>query len=120
MVIPRLAQSYIPFVLDDCISKVPNTLDLFNMLVNVIMDRLSSSYIWLPVLFAVFSLLYSRITAGKTTPKNLPWIGKSTGLFAETRAHLASFNNVREWLGEGYKRVCVALWIWLKAKCMAD
>jgi hypothetical protein len=107
MVIPRLAHSYIPFALEDRISNAPSTAEIFKMVLNAIMDRLSNSFIWVPVLFAFISLLYSRITARRTTPKDVPWIGKPTGLFAETRAHLSSFNNVRQWLGEGYKKVGV-------------
>lgn len=107
MVIPRLAHSYIPFALEDRLSNAPSATEIFNMVLNAIMDRLSNSLIWAPVLFAFISLLYSRLTARRTTPKNLPWIGKPAGFFAETRAHLASFNNVRQWLGEGYKKVGV-------------
>ncbi|KAF2436506.1 cytochrome P450 [Tothia fuscella] len=74
------------------------------MVLDAIIERLSSPFIWIPLLFACVSILNSRITARKTTPKGLPWIGKSSGLFAETRAHISSFNNVRQWLGEGYKK----------------
>jgi hypothetical protein len=76
------------------------------MVLGIVVERLSSSLIWVPVLFAVVSLVYSRVIARSTTPKNLPWIGKEPGkLFAETRAHFSSFSNVRQWLNEGYEKV---------------
>ncbi|THW20253.1 putative P450 monooxygenase [Aureobasidium pullulans] len=50
-------------------------------------------------------LLAARLRNSKTTvPKTLPWVGKSTGPLAEIRASYASFNNVRQWLAEGYAK----------------
>jgi hypothetical protein len=76
------------------------------MVSNVVMERLSSPFIWMPLLFVVISMLYSRVTARLPPPAELPWIGKNPSkMFAETRAHLMSFNNVRQLLNEGYNKV---------------
>lgn len=55
-------------------------------------------------LFVVYSI-YTRLTSTSTVPSGLPWVGKdSNKRFADTRATLASFSNVREWLGDGYEK----------------
>lgn len=58
-----------------------------------------------PALVLVVYLLYTRLTT-KPHSANVPWIGKEPEkVFSETRAHLKSFGNVREWLAEGYEKV---------------
>lgn len=71
-----------------------------------VLDRLTTPAVAIPLL--VFSLytLYTYLTSEPLIPAELPWIGKrSNKLFAETRAHFASFHNVRNWLAEGYEKV---------------
>ena len=59
-----------------------------------------------PMCFVVVAWLYSHVMSCKCLPSSLPWIGKdSSKWFAETRAHFASFTNVRQWLAEGYLKV---------------
>lgn len=72
----------------------------------MVMDRLSSPLVWMPLLSIVISIIYYRITAKAPLPKSLPWIGEdSSKMFAGTRARLMSFNNVRQLLNEGYNKV---------------
>lgn len=70
-----------------------------------LIERLSNPLVFVPLLFILVSILHSYLTGEKEVPPSLPWIGKeSNKLFAETRAHLASFTKVRQWLTEGYER----------------
>jgi hypothetical protein len=114
MVVPGISDSDHLTLLQLPPPYAPNIIKTFKMVLNILVERLSSSFIWLPVLFAIVSLVYSRVTAHNTTPKNLPWIGKEPGkLFAETRAHFSSFSNVRQWLNEGYEKVTCSLYCFL-------
>lgn len=80
---------------------------LLKMVSHSVMEWLSSPFVWMPLLFVIVSMLYSRFTAVLPPPSDLPWVGKaSSTMFAETRAHLASFSNVRQLLHEGYNNVC--------------
>jgi hypothetical protein len=102
MVIPYWFDSSLLSQLEEQLQKAP----LLKMVSNAVMERLSSPFVWTPLLFIIISMLYSRLTARLPLPAELPWIGKnSTKIFAETRAHLTSFNNVRQWLNEGYNKV---------------
>jgi len=68
-------------------------------------ERLSNPLVFFPIILVIVSVIYSQCTAGEDLPHNLPWIGKeSNRLFAETRAHFASFTKVRQWLNEGYEK----------------
>ena len=68
--------------------------------------RLANPSVAGPLVLFIFYILYTQFTSKSTLPSDLPWIGKdSSKLFAETRASLRSFNNVRQWLGEGYEKV---------------
>ncbi|RDI89562.1 hypothetical protein Vi05172_g121 [Venturia inaequalis] len=70
-----------------------------------VMEYLFSPWVWMPLLFVIVSTIYSRLTATLPPPSDLPWVGKdSSKTFAETRAHLASFSNVRQLLHEGYNK----------------
>ncbi|TID17437.1 hypothetical protein E2P81_ATG08009 [Venturia nashicola] len=70
-----------------------------------VMEYLSSPFVWMPLLFVIVSTIYSRLTATLPPPSDLPWVGKnSSNMFAETRAHLTSFNNIRQLLHEGYNK----------------
>ena len=69
-----------------------------------LLERLSSPFIYGPLLFLAISWIYSR-NGRVVVPADLPWVGKdSTKLFSETRANLSSFSNVRQWLSEGYEK----------------
>jgi hypothetical protein len=106
MVIPDLSTSSFLSRLEDRFPNASTSITLLKMVSNVIVERLSSPFIWMPLLFVAISMLYSRLTAILPPPTELPWIGKcSNKMFAETRAHLTSFNNVRQWLNEGYNKV---------------
>jgi hypothetical protein len=57
------------------------------------------------VVFVVF-LAFQAVSKKALVPQSLPWVGRPTsGPFVETRASFSSFNNVREWLKEGYATV---------------
>lgn len=76
---------------------------------DALIERLSNPTVAIIVALLVTYSIYSRLMATAAVPAGVPWIGKdSSKLFAETRATFASFNNVREWLGEGYEKVCSA------------
>lgn len=71
-----------------------------------LLQRLSSPTVALPILFLVIYSIYNRLTAVSSLPAGLPWIGKDSGkIFADTRANLASFSSVRDWLEVGYNKV---------------
>ena len=73
---------------------------------DALLQPLSSPAVALPVLFLVLYSVYSRFTSVYIVPVGLPWVGKdSSKLFADTRATLASFGNVKEWLEIGYNKV---------------
>jgi hypothetical protein len=60
-----------------------------------------------PLFFFIFYIAYGQLTYKPQIPSNIPWIGKdSSKLFAETRAMIPIFGNVRKWLAEGYKKAC--------------
>ncbi|KAL9135843.1 MAG: hypothetical protein Q9175_002948 [Cornicularia normoerica] len=72
---------------------------------DALLHRLSSPTVALPILLFVVFSVYNRLTAVSNIPAGLPWVGKdSSNLFANTRAKLASFTNVREWLEVGYNK----------------
>jgi cytochrome P450 len=72
---------------------------------DVLAERLSNPLVFVPLVLVVASVIYSHLTAEEEIPHTLPWIGKeSNKLFAETRAHFASFTKVRQWLTEGYEK----------------
>lgn len=63
----------------------------------------------LPVVVIVLAVILHAAFQKSAVPDSLPWVGKAdSGLFAETRASFSSFNNVRQWLAEGYGKVCLA------------
>ncbi|KAK5119965.1 hypothetical protein LTR85_007041 [Meristemomyces frigidus] len=73
------------------------------------MERLSD-YLTSPisiVLLAICGLVYAlhaRFSSKEILP-DLPWVGKADAqIFAEARASIASFNNSRKWLSEGYAK----------------
>lgn len=71
-----------------------------------LLERLTHSAIAVPLIVIVLYNVYNNLTAKPSVPGNLPWIGrKSTGFFAETKAHLASFSDVPGQLAEGYAKV---------------
>ena len=64
-----------------------------------LLQRLSSPTVALPILFLVVYSVYNRLTTVSNKSACLPWIGKnSSKVFADTRANLASFSSVKEWL----------------------
>lgn len=73
---------------------------------DALLQCLSSPALALPIIFLVVCSVYNRLTAVSNIPAGLPWIGKDPSkLFANTRANLASFSSVREWLEVGYNKV---------------
>ena len=81
-----------------------------NMAADSLLQLLSHRGILYPLCFVVVAWFYSRVTSCKSLPEEIPWVGKdSRKLFAETRAHFTSFTKVRQWLGEGYAKVCLEM-----------
>ena len=73
---------------------------------NALLERLSNPAVSIPVLILLTYSLYHRLSAVSRVPEGVPWIGKdSSKLFADTRAFLASFNAVKDWLAVGYDKV---------------
>lgn len=63
------------------------------------------------VALAIVGILFAAIWTATVErikwPETLPWVGKDdTKAFALTRATFASFNNVQQWLAQGYNTVC--------------
>lgn len=80
---------------------------------DALFQLLSNPAVALLILLLVVYSVYNRLTAVSNIPAGIPWIGKDPSkLFADTRANLASFSNVREWLEVGYKKVYSPL-LWL-------
>lgn len=58
------------------------------------------------VLFVLLVAVVSASTASQQYP-SLPWIGRDDSKsFAVTRATFSSISNVKNWLAEGYQKVC--------------
>lgn len=97
-----------PYTLDGLIKSLQTIVD---MLLDAIVRSLMNPAIFLPLFFVTVSTVYTSLTARAPLPTCIPWIGKdSNRLFAETRAHLSSFTQVKQWLQEGYEkvfRVCI-------------
>ena len=73
---------------------------------DALIQRLPSPLIAIPLLVLIASSLYNRLTALSKVPEGVPWVGKDPSkFFAGTRAFLASFTGVREWLASGYDKV---------------
>jgi len=71
-----------------------------------VLDYLTRPAVAVPLVIVLLYKAYAQLTAISPVPTDLPWIGRDFGkIFSETRAHLSSFNNVREWLAEGYGQV---------------
>lgn len=71
-----------------------------------VQERLSNPALSLPIAVLVVYLIYKGLTAKSPIPQGLPWIGRDPKkLFSEKRAALSSFNNVRQWLNQGYEKV---------------
>ncbi|KIV98586.1 uncharacterized protein PV09_09620 [Verruconis gallopava] len=61
--------------------------------------------VFLSLCFVLVSVIYSFATSYERLPTTIPWIGKDASkLFAETRAHFASFSRIRQWLKIGYDK----------------
>lgn len=73
------------------------------------MERLADTLKTSPALLSlavVVVLFATRAALRKSAvPNTLPWVGKPSGILAETRASFASFLNARQWLAEGYAKV---------------
>ena len=73
---------------------------------DVIFERLASHPVSTTVACILLYSLFTRLVAPTLIPKGVPWVGKqSNWLLSETWANLSSFNNVPNWLGEGYEKV---------------
>ena len=71
-----------------------------------VLDRFLNPAIAFPLVLLVSHLIYIRLNAKPDVPPELPWIGRDPSKwFSKTRASLASFSNVRQWLNEGYEKV---------------
>lgn len=75
-------------------------------IMEAVQERLSNPALSLPIAVLVVYLIYKGLTAKSPIPQGLPWIGRDPKkLFSEKRAALSSFNNVRQWLNQGYEKV---------------
>lgn len=73
---------------------------------DTLLQRLQSPAVAVAIILFIIYSIYNRLTAVPSIPEGVPWIGKdSSKLFAETRAFLASFGNVTEWLEIRYEKV---------------
>jgi hypothetical protein len=57
------------------------------------------------LLVPVLLYVYSSVTARSTIPKNVPWVGLPSGLFAQTRAKFSNKSGGRARFGEIWEKV---------------
>lgn len=73
---------------------------------DALLEHLWDPVVAVPLALLVIYFIYGHLTAVPPVPTGLPWIGRDPSkLFSESRASLASFNNIRQWLNEGYEKI---------------
>lgn len=62
------------------------------------------TYLLLAAVFLFCIIKY--VTTKSNLPAGMPWVYKPSGPFSETRANFASVLNGRDWIQQGYHKVC--------------
>lgn len=72
-------------------------------MIEELFDRLGGPIVLVPLTILVVCVSWSKAKTQNALP-SLPWVGKRSEVFSGTRATYRSFNNVRQWLEEGYEK----------------